>query len=370
MAVPRPIAGTAWKPPLSDSIPPFPTLTLDETPPWSWPMPPGAQRHVAPPPIGTPQACIVETPAGAPLQGDMLGFDPVTRRIELRVGGSGPEVSLPFARIRRLTLSLPLARLPRAAGAPRERVPPAAQERDYSLQQVGDVHATPLIGRTAGSVETPEGMFLFMPASEDGAVRRVFVPRAAYSRCEFGASAEEMAARHWIASPAKLLAAVMQPEPSVKPLGQSLIELGLITPAQLEASLATLDGKTALGESLVNAGLLSRTDLQTALARKMGFPLVDLERFPIDTGALSLLPLRLAISHRMMPLMRHHDGMVVAVDRPARILKLRQVDAYATMPIVPVLALKAQILVALNRQTGEGWNLNPSERVSFFDTSI
>ncbi len=356
--------------PAPDSTPPFPTLTLDEALPWAWPMPPGGKRHAVPPPIGTPQPCQVETPAGSPLLGDLMGFDPVTRRMELRVGGSGPEVSLPFARIRRLTLSVPMPRLPRAAGAPRERVPAAAQERDYSLQQVGDAHATPLTGRTAGNVETAEGMFLFTPVGEDGAVRRVFVPRAAYSRCEFGASAEELAARHWIASPAKLLEAIARPQQGVLPLGQALIELGLLTPPQLERTLATLDGKTALGETLVNAGLLSRADLQTALARKMGFALVDLERFPVDPAALALLPLRLAISHRMLPLLRHQDGMIVAVDRPARIIKLRQTDRYAKMSIVPVLALKAQILVALNRLTGEGWNLNPSERVSFFDTSI
>ena len=364
-------ARNTLKPSVSDpdSIPPFPTLTLDETPPWAWPLPPGG-RHAAPPPIGTPQPCQVETPAGSPLQGEMVGFDPVTRRIALRVNGGGPEVSLPFARIRRLTLNVPLARLPRAAGAPRERVPPAAQERDYRLQQVGDAHATPLTGRTAGSVETAEGMFLFTPLGENGAVQRVFVPRAAYTRCEFGASAEEMAARHWIASPAKLREAVAHPQQTVVPLGQALIELGLITPQQLEHSLATLDGKTALGERLVKAGLLSRADLQTALARKMGFPLVDLERFPVDPAALSLLPLRLAISHRMLPLLRHEDGMIAAVDRPARILKLRELEAYAKLPILPVLAPKAQILVALNRLTGEGWNLNPSERVSFFDTSI
>jgi len=312
----------------------------------------------------------VETPAGAPLQGDLVGFDPITRRIDLRVGGSGPEVSLPFARIRRLTLNVPLVRLARAAGAPRERVLPAAQERDYRLQQVGDAHATPLTGRTAGSVETAEGMFLFTPLGENGAVQRVFVPRAAYTRCEFGASAEELAARHWIASPAKLREAVAHSPQTVVPLGQALIELGLITPQQLQRSLAALDGKTALGEALVKTGLLSRADLQTALARKMGFPLVDLERFPMDPGALVLLPLPLAVSHRMLPLLRHEDGIIAAVDRPARILKLRELAGYATLRILPVLALRTQILSALNRLSGEAWHGDASDQESFFDTSI
>ena len=353
-----------------DPIPPVPALVPDKPLPWAWPMPPGKPRHTAPPPNFATQPCQVETTAGSPLQGEMLGFDPVKRRVELRVNGEGPVVSLPFARIRRLTLSEPLARLPRAARSSRERLPPAAQERDYRLQQVGDVHATPLTGRTAGSVETAEGMYLFTPLGEDGAVQRVFVPRAAYSRCEFGPSAEEMATRHWIASPAQLREAVAHPPQAVVPLGQALIELGLITPQQLQHSLAALDGKTALGEALVKTGLLSRADLQTALARKMGFPLVDLERFPMDPGALVLLPLPLAVSHRMLPLLRHEDGIIAAVDRPARILKLRELAGYATLRILPVLALRAQILSALNRLSGEAWHGDASDQESFFDTSI
>ena len=115
---------------------------------------------------------------------------------------------------------------------------------------------------------------------------------------------------------------------------------------------------------------MSRGDLQTALAHKMGFPLVDLDRFPLDPQALALLPRRLAISHRVLPLMLDKERLIVAVDRPGRVLKLRQLDAYAQLPIVPALALKSQILVALNRQSGDGWNLNVSERVNFFATTI
>ena len=357
---------------VSDSDLSFPTLTLDEPPPWSWPMPPaGARRFAAPPALGTPQPCRIETQAGLALQGALLDFDPAKRRLQFRAAGGGTDASLPFAGVRRLTLTDPLRPAARVADAPKERAPPAAQERDYLLQQVGQATVQPLSGRTAGHVLASEGLYLFSPAQEDGALYRVFVPRSAYSRCEFGASAEELAARHWIASPAKLIEALAQQERApVQPLGQALLALGLLTQAQLDRALQRAGGKAALGEALVDAGLVSRVDLQTALAHKMGFPLVDLERFPLDPQALALLPRRLAISHRVLPLMLDKERLIVAVDRPGRVLKLRQVDAYAQMPIVPVLALKSQILLALNRQSGDGWNLNPSERVNFFATTI
>jgi hypothetical protein len=350
----------------------FPTLTLDEPPPWQWPMPPASARRFAPPPaLGSPQPCQIETRTGLKLQGAMLDFDPSKRRLQFRAASGGTDASLAFAGLRRLTLTDPLLPAARAVDAPNERLPSTAQERDYTLQQVGHEAVLPLTGRTAGHVLAAEGLYLFSPARDDGALCRVFVPRTAYSRCEFGPSVEELAARHWIASPAKLLEALEQQEHApVLPLGQTLLALGLLTQTQLDRVLQRMDGKAALGETLVDSGLVSRADLQTALAHKMGFPLVDLDRFPLDPQALALLPRRLAISHRVLPLMLDKERLIVAVDRPGRVLKLRQLEAYAQLPIVPALALKSQILVALNRQSGDGWNLNVSERVNFFATTI
>lgn len=357
---------------MSESDLTFPTLTLDEPAPWQWPMPPASARRFAlPPALGTPQPCQIETQTGLKLQGAMLDFDPAKRRLQFCATSGGTEASLPFTGVRRLTLSAPLLPAARAADTPKERLPPAAQEREYTLQQVGHATTVALTGRSAGHVLATEGLYLFSPVDDDGALCRVFVPRSAYSRCEFGPSAEELAARHWIASPAKLIEALEQQQRApLQPLGQALLALGLLTQAQLERVLQRTGGKTALGETLVDSGLVSRGDLQTALAHKMGFPLVDLERFPLDPHALALLPQRLAISHRVLPLMLDKERLIVAVDRPGRVLKLRLLDAYAQMPIVPALAMKSQILMALNRQSGDGWNLDVSQRVDFLATKI
>ena len=50
-----------------------------------------------------------------------------------------------------------------------------------------------------------------------------------------------------------------------------------------------LDRSVPLGEMLVRMGVVSRDDLQTALARKMGYPLVDLDAFPVEAEALRKL---------------------------------------------------------------------------------
>jgi hypothetical protein len=331
-------------------------MSIDGTTSWQWPLPPAGARRFAPLPLGAAQTCQIETQTGLTLQGTVLDFDRPKRRLLFRGTSGGIDASLPFASVRRLTLTVPLQPAGHAASTPKKRLPVIAQERGYRLEQVGNANAVPISGRTAGHVETAEGMFLFSPADDTGALHRVFVPRAAYSRSEFGASAEELAARHWIASPAQLLEAISQQQRQpVVPLGQSLLALGLLTQAQLDRALQRLDGKAALGEALVSTGLVSRSDLQTALAHKMGYPLVDLDRFPLDPAALALIPRRVAVSHRVMPLLCDGERLIVAVDRPGRVLKLRELDAYAQLPILPVLALKSQIMLALNRQAGEGW---------------
>jgi hypothetical protein len=289
--------------------------------------------------------------------------------LTFRTSPDGQPVSLAFNRIRRLTLTNPLQPATSMSGAPVERVPTAAQERDYKLQATGTL--PPLTGRTAGHVETSDGLYLYTPVDDEASLQRVFVPRTAYARCEFGPSAQEVAARMWIASPRELLVAIERQERMpVLPLGQSLLALGLLTPTQLERELARPRGEVPLGEFLVTMGLISRSDLQTALAHKMGFPLVDLARFPIDPKAVARLPQRIAEKARVMPLMIDRDRLIVAVDKPGRVLKLRTNFGYAHINVVPVLASKAQLLLALDRLKGDVWSGHAAETHGFFATTV
>ncbi|HZT56714.1 MAG TPA: hypothetical protein VFA35_10835 [Burkholderiaceae bacterium] len=348
---------------------PFPTLITDAPESWQWPAPPIAWRHRPAPGLDEVQPCRIESPNGTPVDGEMLGFDPGKRTLTFRSSATGPVVELSFARFRRLTLTEPLRPVVQAAGTPVEQVRAAAHERDYRLRSNSTAPA--ISGRTAGRVEAPEGLYLFAPVEEEASLQRVFVPRSAYTLCEFGASAEEVAARMWIASPTELLAAIeRQQRMPIRPLGQSMLELGLLTQTQLERALARQTGDRPLGESLVAGGLISRNDLQTALAHKMGYPRVDLARFPIDPQAIAKLPQRIAVGFRLMPLMLDGDRLIVAVDKPARVVKLRTVHAIAGITVVPVLASRMQILAAQERETHDIWSGHVSERLGFFSTTV
>jgi hypothetical protein len=117
--------------------------------------------------------------------------------------------------------------------------------------------------------------------------------------------------------------------------------------------------------------VISRSDLDTALAHKMGYPLVDLTRFPVDLEAARRLPLRLATEARALPLMVHGQRLVVAVDRPSRIDRLHALHVFTGMHLVPVLAPKSQIMLTLSDLAQQDvWSHNVFARLIFAPTTI
>jgi len=331
---------------------------------WAWPAPPFAWQPVPPPADNVAQPCSIEDLSGNAVHGEMRNFDPVAGSLTFASTADGDAVSWAFSRLRRLVLATPLRAGSQGMGGSGERPPAAAHERDYTLHDVAQ--ARPMTGRTTDYVEADTELYLFTPVDEEPALQRVFVPCSAYSSCEFGPSAEEIAARLWISSPHALLEAIERQERKpVLPIGHSLLALGLLTQAQLDRELARSTDDRPLGESLVAAGLISHADLQTVIAHKMGYPMVDLKRFPIDPSAVAKMPPSIAARHRVLPLMLDHGRLIVAVDRPSRVTELRSLHIYLNTPIVPVLASVMQITLALDKLSSDVWLQHVANRSAF-----
>ncbi|HYN59480.1 MAG TPA: hypothetical protein VET87_07995, partial [Rubrivivax sp.] len=133
--------------------------------------------------------------------------------------------------------------------------------------------------------------------------------------------------------------------------------------------LARPVGDSPLGESLVAARLISHVDLQTVIAHKMGYPMVDLDRFPIDPLAVTKVPKNIAARHHVLPLMIDQGRLIVAMDRPSRVTELRSLHTYVKTSIVPVLASAMQITVALDRLSRDVWSQNVVGRPAFVQST-
>jgi hypothetical protein len=90
---------------------------------------------------------------------------------------------------------------------------------------------------------------------------------------------------------------------------------------------------------------------------------------PMDAAALTKLPHRIAAGYRVMPVLLDKSRLIVAVDKPSRAIKLSALQAYAQLSIVPVLAPRTQILLALERLSNDVWSQNVSHRPAFFATT-
>jgi type II secretory ATPase GspE/PulE/Tfp pilus assembly ATPase PilB-like protein len=156
----------------------------------------------------------------------------------------------------------------------------------------------------------------------------------------------EVLMSHNIVTPAQLVAAIeAQGRMPMVRIGEALIALGFITQEQLTEALGHQgkDRSVPLGELLVRQGLITRADLATALARKMGYPQVDVQSFPIEIEALRKLPVAAAMRLEMLPLSMMNGKLVVATEDPSRRDRIDEAEFLTQSKIVPVLPSQPQL---------------------------
>ena len=347
-----------------------------------WPTPPYAsypapteQTETLPCQIVTGVECKVTS-------GRLTFFVPETGVAHLQMPPARTTVPLRFDQFKSLTLTTPLLPLPLPLPLSDTHADLLGQ-RQARPYKVKLVQGGAIEGQTVGHVETDFGLFLFPPCSAehgDGSVNRMFVPKSAYSGVDIGRRigavlvAEHHATEEQITEAMglqeelrsqklgdilvtkqvvthdQLLEAIEQQHkmPLVR-IGEALRSLGMVSELQLKEALVQqqLDRSVPLGEVLVRMKVVSRNDLQTALARKMGYPLVNLDAFPVESEALRKLSYAVASRLRVMPLLVSGGRLVVALDDPSRRTALDEIEFNADMKVVPVLAHGHSIDVAL-----------------------
>jgi hypothetical protein len=111
------------------------------------------------------------------------------------------------------------------------------------------------------------------------------------------------------------LVLVQQPAPRRRMLGEELIERGLVTPEQLEQTLAEARRTGArLGELLCARGVVRRIDLYQALSSVWGVPFCDLRKTPPDVELIERLgvDIELLAQAPWVPVGSFGDAMLVA----------------------------------------------------------
>ena len=329
---------------------------------FSWPNPvvPGSEPNTV---IKDAPACEFVGANNQRVLGKLTRFVPKEEAVHVQLNQSSRATTVRFGQFRMLRLTRPVA-----IGAPGS----AARWSPFKITwNDGSV----LEGESLGQRKTVPGLFLFVPGEDKTSVVRLFVPRSSFKEVLLSEAeaAPALSLEPLDAMPAKpavsdpeladregetvLSAEVITPEQLVAQLdaqsrmpmvriGQALISLGLITEEQLREGLAQqqFDRTVPLGETLIRMGVINRLDLQTALARKMGYPLVNLQLFTPAAEALRKISHGAARRLQVMPLMMNEGRLIVALDDPAnRHAAIDETEFIAGVKVVPVLGQYADL---------------------------
>ncbi|MGH6953062.1 MAG: hypothetical protein ACREGL_02700, partial [Alphaproteobacteria bacterium] len=137
-------------------------------------------------------------------------------------------------------------------------------------------------------------------------------------------------------------------------LGDILIETNLVTSAQLESALASQRRTDApLGETLIELGYITERQLKQALSIQLRIAFVDLDHRSIDPGFTALISERYARHHRVIPIARIDDRIVLAMDDPTDVEVVAEVRSCTGHRIDVVTATADALERAFSRLYGE-----------------
>ncbi|HLI44391.1 MAG TPA: ATPase, T2SS/T4P/T4SS family [Acidimicrobiales bacterium] len=140
------------------------------------------------------------------------------------------------------------------------------------------------------------------------------------------------------------------PEQKAPALADVLVESGQVTPEEMEAALRehAATGRP-LGEILAELGLVSDEDLIRAMAAEVGLEYVDLNEWPLDPSAASLLPEAMARRHQALAIGYRDGAPVVALANPSNVFALDDLRTLLGREFTTVVSSPRQVAEYISR---------------------
>ena len=125
---------------------------------------------------------------------------------------------------------------------------------------------------------------------------------------------------------------------------------GLVTQAQLDAALAAQATRgIPIGRLLVEQGSVTEIDLARAVARQVSLEFVDLAEYPIDRGAVGLVPETMVRRLHALPIGWDGHRLVVAMSEPTNVLAVDDIRTVTGSDIQVVAVTRAQLDETIDR---------------------
>ncbi|MFH1824059.1 MAG: ATPase, T2SS/T4P/T4SS family [Candidatus Firestonebacteria bacterium] len=138
-----------------------------------------------------------------------------------------------------------------------------------------------------------------------------------------------------------------------RPLGEILIEEGLITPLQLEKSMAEqkATGKR-LGHSLIDLGYITEDNLLKILGKQLDYPTVNLNDTIIEPEIIKLIPEDICRRSKVLPYQVENNTVFLAMVDPLDFRVINDIKFLIHKNVKAVIASEKALTIAISRYYG------------------
>ncbi len=133
-------------------------------------------------------------------------------------------------------------------------------------------------------------------------------------------------------------------------LGEILINQGMINSEQLKKALTEqkADNKKKIGEILVSQGAIDQKQLLQALQHVYEAEYIELEDIILDPEIVSVIPKRIAVRYKIVPLSKENNTITIAMANPLDVNAIDFIKEYTKSNIVTKFASEEDITNALS----------------------
>jgi type IV pilus assembly protein PilB len=135
-----------------------------------------------------------------------------------------------------------------------------------------------------------------------------------------------------------------------KPLGELLLDRGLINQSQMNEALDLQRVKGGLiGEILVELGFVKEDDIAQALTAQYGFPYLPLGNYDVDVNITSIIPGRVARQYLLVPIDKIGNNLTLAMSNPLNVQAIEDVELLSGCSVQTFVSTSSDIKRAIEK---------------------
>ena len=122
-------------------------------------------------------------------------------------------------------------------------------------------------------------------------------------------------------------------------------------------------------EYILREGMVADTDMVNVLSKRLYIPKYEPDRYPLIPGLVEFLPASMAGKHRMVPLRREGNILLVAMPYPTEVVEMDTVQRQIRMELEPVICTETEFNELMNGlyglASGVGSQMEDVEKVDY-----